>query len=155
MSSGNVVERARMVAGPAMEGLGYELVDVKFVNEGGRWRLRFFIDRPGGVGIADCETVSREIETLLEVEDVVPGSYALEVSSPGLDRPLMKPADFERFEGSLARIKTREPVNGQKVFVGRIASPGAEGFDLVLSEGKTTLHILYGQVQKANLEIEF
>ncbi len=155
MAGGNVVDKARLVAGPVIEGLGYELVDLKFVCEGGRWCLRFFIDKPGGVGIDDCETVSREIDTLLEVEEVVSGPYVLEVSSPGLDRPLMKPADFERFEGSLAKIRTREPLNGQKVFVGRIASPGTDGFDIVLSEGGKALHIQYAQVQKANLEVEF
>jgi len=155
MTKHNVVDAARQVVDPVLNGLGYELVDIRYVCDSGRWCLRFFIDKPGGVGIKDCELVSREIETLLEVEDVVSGPYALEVSSPGLDRPLMKPADFERFEGSLAKVKTKLAVNGQKVFVGRISSSGTDGFDIVPADGSDAVHITYDQVQKANLEVEF
>lgn len=155
MSIQGVVEKARKFTEPVITGLGYELVDLKFVNEDGRWRLRFYIDKPDGIGIGDCETVSREIEPVLEVEDVVSGAYALEVSSPGLDRPLHKPSDYIRFEGTLAKVKTKEPVGGQKVFVGRIISPGESGFDMLAEDGKTITHIEYDQVQKANLEVEF
>lgn len=155
MANKDIVESARQVAGPVISGMGYELVDLRYVCDGGRWCLRFFIDKPGGIGTDDCERVSREIETLLEVEEVISGPYVLEVSSPGLDRPLFTPADFERFEGSLAKIRTKAAIEGQKVFVGRIVSPVTDGFDLALSGGKKTLHIKYDQVQKANLEIEF
>ena len=88
------------------------------------------------------------------MEDFIKGPYSLEVSSPGLDRPLYKPADYERFEGRLAKVKTKAPVDGQKAFLGRIGSPTAEGFSIV-TEGEKTYYIEYGQVEKARLEIEF
>jgi len=150
-----VVDAARRVAGPVIEGLGYELVDVVFLMEAGRWRLRFYIDKPGGVGISDCEAASREVSMLLEVEDVVTGPYALEVSSPGLDRPLFGPADYERFAGSLAKVRTSVKVEGQKVFIGKIDAPGATGFDIISKDGGKVYHIEYDQVEKARLEVEF
>ena len=149
-----VVDAARRVAGPVISEMGYELVEVKFVMEAGRWRLRFFIDREGGVGINDCEAVSREVETLLDVENVVDGPYSLEVSSPGLDRPLYSPADFIRFAGRMAKVRTRELIGGQKVFTGRIDEPTDDGFD-ILTEGGKVVHIGYDQVEKARLEVEF
>lgn len=155
MSTQSVVEKARRFTEPVLTSMGYELVDLKFINDGGRWVLRYYIDKPGGIGITDCEIVSREVEPVLEVEDVIPGAYALEVSSPGLDRPLFKPADYERFEGALAKVRTRQPVDGNKVFIGRITSPGEHGFDMVSEDGKRTTHIEYDQVDKANLEVEF
>ena len=116
--------------------------------------VRFFIDREGGVGINDCEAVSREVETLLDVENVVDGPYSLEVSSPGLDRPLYSPADFIRFAGRMAKVRTRELIGGQKVFTGRIDEPTDDGFD-ILTEGGKVVHIGYDQVEKARLEVEF
>ncbi|HLB25749.1 MAG TPA: ribosome maturation factor RimP [Nitrospirota bacterium] len=154
MAKEKIVDAARRVAGPVIVDMGYELVDVQFVMEGGRWHLRFFIDKPGGVGISDCEAVSREIDTLIEVEDFITGPYALEVSSPGLDRPLFKPADYARFTGRLAKVRTKEKIDNQKVFSGRIDSPGDAGFDIVTSNGKI-YHIEYGQVETARLEVEF
>ena len=150
-----VVDAARRVAGPVIEGMGYEIVDVLFLMEAGRWRLRFFIDKPGGVGLSDCEAVSREVDTLIEVEGVVTGPYTLEVSSPGLDRPLRFPADYARFDGCLAKVKTKEKVEGQKVFIGRIGSPGEDGFDITEKDSGKVYHIEYGQVEKARLEVEF
>ena len=154
MDKGKVVESVRAVTVPAIEDLGYELVDLQFLFEDGRWRLRFFIDKPGGVGINDCEAVSREVETLIEVEDILSVPYAVEVSSPGLDRPLFKPADYVRFEGSLAKIRTTEPLDGQKVFLGRIESVGEDGFSITTADNKT-YYIEYGQVERARLEVEF
>jgi len=154
MGREKVVDTARKVAGPAIEEMGYELVDVQFIMESGRWRLRLFIDKEGGVGINDCEAVSREVDTLLEVEDFIQGGYVLEVSSPGLDRPLFTPADYARFEGRLAKVRTKEPVDGQKVFHGRIGSPDEKGFNITI-EGGRLYYIEYGQVEKARLEVEF
>jgi len=154
MGKNPVAQAAMQVCEPVINGLGYEVVDVRYVFDSGRWCLRFFIDKPGGIGIDDCERVSREIETVIEVEDLVKGQYVLEVSSPGLDRPLLRPSDYMRFTGSLAKIKTIEAVEGQKVFVGRIKNAEGDGFMLALEGGKE-MHILYGQVQKANLEVEF
>lgn len=154
MSKEKIVDSARRVAGPVIEEMGYELVDLKFLFEGSRWHLRFFIDKEGGVGIKDCEAVSREIDTLLEVEDFISGPYVLEVSSPGLDRPLFTPADYARFKGRLAKVRTKVPVEGQKVHIGRIDSPEDTGFYIVTDKGKA-YKIEYGQVDKAHLEVEF
>ncbi|MHB8172992.1 MAG: ribosome maturation factor RimP [Nitrospirota bacterium] len=155
MAREKIVDAARRVAGPVLEEMGYELADLKFVMEGGRWHLQFFIDKPGGVTIDDCQYVSREIDTLIEVEDFIQGAYVLEVSSPGLDRPLYKPSDYKRFTGNLAKVKTNVPVDGQKALTGRIDSPDEEGFNLIVHDGKKTVYIKYGQVEKARLEVEF
>jgi len=149
-----VIEAVRKIAFPALDMLGYEIVDLTFKQEGGRWYLRFFIDKDGGVGLNDCEAASREISALLEVEDVIDGPYVLEVSSPGLDRPLFTPRDYMRFAGRLARIRTKEPVDGRKVLTGKIDSPGEEGFSLITDNGKV-FEIGYKLVDKARLEVEF
>jgi ribosome maturation factor RimP len=150
-----ILEGARRVAEPVLAELGYELVDLTWTQEGGRWYLRYFIDKEGGINISDCETVSRELDTLLEVEDFITGGYSLEVSSPGLDRPLMKPQDYIKFIGKAAKIRTLAPVGGQKVFRGKIENASLSGgFDITVEGGKT-VHIEYGQVEKARLEVEF
>ncbi|MBI5694682.1 MAG: ribosome maturation factor RimP [Nitrospirae bacterium] len=139
---------------PVLDEMGYELVDLKFVFEGSRWYLRFFIDKEGGVGISDCERVSREVGTLLEVEDVIPSAFVLEVSSPGLDRPLFRPADFVRFDGRLAKVRTKKPLEGQKVFTGRLSAADDKGFTIT-TEGGKALRIEHADVDKARLEVEF
>lgn len=155
MAKEKIIDAARRVVGPVIEEMGYELADIKFIMESGRWRLQFFIDKPGGITIDDCEAVSREIDTLLEVEDVIQGAYVLEVSSPGLDRPLYNPADYMRFNGKLAKVKTKVAIEGQKALTGRIDSPDEEGFNLIINEGEKSVYIKYGQVEKARLEVEF
>ncbi len=104
------IEKIRALTLPVLEALGYELIDVRYVVEQGRPVLRIFIDCEGGVKVGDCERASRELETLLEVEGGIGERYYLEVSSPGLDRPLVKEADFVRFAGKVASVKTRTPV---------------------------------------------
>ena len=96
---------------PVVEATGFELVHLELVT-GSQAVLRLYIDAPGGVEVDDCEQVSREVSALLDVEDPLPGSYHLEVSSPGLDRPLTKPAHFERFAGEEVRVWLREPLEG-------------------------------------------
>ena len=102
---------------------GLEVVEVELRGGGKARMLRIYIDKPGGVTHDDCSNFSREVGTIFDVEDVVPGgSYTLEVSSPGLDRKLSKPADFERFIGSLVKLMTRDPVDGNRHFEGRLES---------------------------------
>ena len=102
---------------------GLEVVEVDLRGGGKARMLRITIDKPGGVTHEDCANLSREVGTILDVEDAVPGgSYTLEVSSPGLDRPLHRPADYQRFIGSLVRLTTREPVDGSRHFEGRLES---------------------------------
>lgn len=102
---------------------GLEVVEVELRGAGKARMLRIVIDKPGGVNHEDCSNLSREVGTILDVEDVIPGSsYMLEVSSPGLDRRLLRPADYERFTGSKVKLKTRNPVNGAQHFEGRLQS---------------------------------
>ena len=109
---------------PVLADAGCELADIEFRRESRGWVLRFYIDRPGGVTIDDCALVSRQLSAILEVEDPIDSGYTLEVSSPGLERPLTRDQDFIRFRGSRAKIKLEEPLEGRRVFTGRI-----EGLD--------------------------
>ncbi len=138
---------------PLLVDLGMELVDAELKRSKGKMLLRVFIDREGGVTIDDCESASREIEALLDVEDPIPASYVLEVSSPGLDRPLKKPADFKRFCGSKVRIVTAEPVDMQTFFVGKIDTASDDSVVLTLPKDKK-VELSYGNISKARLEVE-
>jgi ribosome maturation factor RimP len=126
-------DRVREIAERVAASSGLEVVEVEFRGGGKSRMLRITIDKPAGVTHEDCVNLSREVGTILDVEDAVPGgSYLLEVSSPGLDRRLFRPADYERFIGSRVRLTTREPVNGNRHFEGRL-----EGF----REGRITLQL--------------
>ena len=103
-----------------LEGSGIELVDVEYVKEKD-WYLRVFIDKPEGIGIEDCQSLSEKLEKLLDERDVIPEQYILEVSSPGLDRVLKKPKDFERERGKMVDVSLYEPLDGEKVLVGILA----------------------------------
>ena len=116
------LERVREIAERVASSSGLELVDVDLCGGGKSRMLRITIDKPAGVTHEDCANVSREVGTILDVEDAVPGSYLLEVSSPGLDRKLSRPAEFERFVGSLIKLIVREPIHGNRHFEGRLES---------------------------------
>jgi len=146
---------------------GLEVVDVELRGGGKARMLRIFIDKPGGVTHDDCSNFSREIGTIFDVEDAVPGgSYTLEVSSPGLDRKLTKPAEFERFSGSLVKLMTRNPINGNRHFEGRLEWLGEGWIGLELAgrkkskkqeavEAGAKVEIELANVEKANLVPEF
>ena len=146
---------------------GLEVVDVELRGGGKARMLRIFIDKPGGVTHDDCSNFSREIGTIFDVEDAVPGgSYTLEVSSPGLDRKLTKPAEFERFSGSLVKLMTRNPINGNHHFEGRLEWLGEGRIGLELAgrkkskkqeavEAGAKVEIELANVEKANLVPEF
>src|ERR1700731_1756701 len=122
MSKDAIINRITEIAQRVGEPEGIEIVDVQLLGAGKARLLRIFIDKPDGVSHADCELISREAGTILDMEDVVPGdSYTLEVSSPGLERKLSKPKDFERFVGQNARIVLREPVENQRRWQGKLA----------------------------------
>ena len=114
---------------PLLEGSGVELVDVEYVKEKD-WYLRVFIDRPEGVGIEDCQSLSEKLEKLLDERDVIPEQYILEVSSPGLDRVLKKPRDFERERGKQVDVSLYEPMDGEKVIVGMLDGYDGEALTL-------------------------
>src|SRR2546427_6493348 len=117
------VDRVREIAERVAASAGVEIVEVELRGGGKARMLRIFIDKPGGVTHDDCANLSREVGTILDVEDVIPGaSYLLEVSSPGLDRKLIRPADYERFTGSRVKLTTHNPVNGNRHFEGRLES---------------------------------
>lgn len=151
------LEHARQIVERVTASQGLELVEVEFRGGGKARMLRVYIDKPGGVTHEDCATVSREVGTILDVEDVVPGSYTLEVSSPGLDRKLMKASDYERFAGKRVRLTTREPVQGSRHFEGTLEGirNGQVSVELLpsrkrqASEGK--LEVELGNIEKANL----
>jgi len=146
-------ERIRALAAPVAGSLGVELVDVEFTSEYGRRVLRIYIDRPGGVTVEDCERVSRELGTILDVEDPIPQSYNLEVSSPGLDRPLKTENDFSRYAGKRARIKTREPLDGRRNFKALIDKVDGGEVTVTDFDGKV-FTIAISNIDKAKLEIE-
>lgn len=103
---------------PMMEELGFELVDVEYVKEGSTWYLRAYIDKPGGINIDDCETVSRRLSDILDEKDYIDEAYILEVSSPGLGRPLKKEKDYKRSLGEEVEIRTYRMIDRQKEFTG-------------------------------------
>ena len=111
-------ERTEKLLGPILEENHFELVDVEYVKEGGSWYLRAYIDKPGGITVDDCEIVNRALGDLLDEEDFIEDSYILEISSPGLGRPLKKERDFERSLGEEVEIRTYRMVNKQKEFRG-------------------------------------
>src|SRR5947199_7678768 len=141
--------------------LGVEVVEVELRGGGKARMLRIFIDKPEGVTHQDCADLSREVSTILDVEDAVPGgSYVLEVSSPGLDRKLVRPGDYERFTGSRVKLTTREPVKGNRHFEGRLESfhDGRLMLDLTSTKKKNRpgeapekLEFELSNVEKANL----
>ena len=113
-------EKLEELCTPFIENLGYELVDITYGKEGAQWILRVFIDHPKGIGIEDCEKVSRALSNFLDAKDPIPYSYILEVSSPGLDRPLKKEKDYERFQGNIITVKTKEAVGNRRKITGKL-----------------------------------
>ena len=138
---------------PVAEELGLELVDVEFLKEGGRWILRVFIDKPGGVGHSDCEALSQRLDVLLDEADPIAGTYYLEVSSPGVERPLKKQEDFRRFSGHMVNVTTYAPCEGKKKFTGKLA--GTDGELLFLEEEGKRISIPLEQVSSAKLFVKF
>jgi ribosome maturation factor RimP len=155
-------ERVRKVAERVAASSGLEVVEVELRGGGKARMLRIVIDKPAGVTHEDCANLSREVSTILDVEDVVPGAeYLLEVSSPGLDRKLLRPADYERFTGSKVKLTTRNPIDGNRHFEGRLESfqDGRLTLDLSTARKKfrpagdaaQKLDIEFANVEKANL----
>ncbi|HXH69640.1 MAG TPA: ribosome maturation factor RimP [Pyrinomonadaceae bacterium] len=149
----SVSERIREIAARAAEENGLEFVHAQVAGTSNKLIITVFIDNQGGVTHEDCSKVSRNLDAILDVEDFIPSAYLLEVSSPGLERELYSQKDFEKFVGSLAKVKIVAPINGQKNFRGRI---NAVEEDEIVFEDKTsgTVHFPYSAVAKANLEID-
>ncbi|MEO6590302.1 MAG: ribosome maturation factor RimP [Pyrinomonadaceae bacterium] len=153
MNKGLIAERIREIAETAANDVGLELVHVEMIGTQRNPSVRIFIDKAEGVTLDDCSNVSRRIEAVLDAEDFIPTAYNLEVSSPGLERELYSLKDFEKFAGHLAKVKTANPVNGQKNFSGRIIE--IKGEEIVFEDKtKGIIQFPYNAVAKANLEID-
>ena len=152
MQSSSVAEKVNEIAEQAAIDHGVELVHAELAGPEGHPIVRVFIDKPGGVTHNDCSGVSTQISTVLDVEDFIHSAYTLEVSSPGIERGLYKPADYERFAGSQAKLKTRPAIKNQRNFRGQII--GVENQN-VLFENRTSgrLSIPLADIAKANLEV--
>jgi len=151
----DAIDQVRQLLDPILEFMGLSLWEIEFHKQGPKWLLRIYIDREsGGVTLNDCETVSRELSIALDVEDFINHAYTLEVSSPGLDRVLKKPEHFTRFIGSIIKIKTYEPINGQKVFRGKLLAMVSDSVKVELESGEV-LEIMMGTISKASLEVDF
>ncbi len=150
----DVVSKVEEIAQRVAASDGLEVVEVELKGSGGNQLLRISIDKPAGVSHADCELVSQQVGTILDVEDVVPGHYTLEVSSPGVERKLLKPNDYIRFQGKKAKIVLREPLGQQRHFEGTLA--GLDEGAVVLSVGPDRLlRFPLNQVERANLKFEW
>lgn len=152
-----VEARAQELLEPIVAGEGLELLEVEFVREREGWVLRLFIDKPGGrVGLDECSQVSRAVDTVLDVEDIVPHEYNLEVSSPGVNRPLKKPMHFERVKGQKIKVKTFGPIGEppRKNFTGTLTEVAADAISVDV-EGAGSFRISFKDIAKANLEFEF
>ncbi len=147
-----IVDKIRDFAGPLLSAMGLELFDVQFRKEGHGWVLRIFIDAEDGVTLNHCADVSREMSHFLDVEDLIDHAYHLEVSSPGLERPLRSLGDFQRFHGKKARVRLHESLGEQKVFVGVIGQATEDAIHLDLEEGGS-VEFTFAQIGKARLSL--
>jgi ribosome maturation factor RimP len=157
----DLIERVRAIADRVAGSYELEIFDVQFRRESSGMVLRVRLDRPGpsavpedSVSVDDCARVSRDLSAMLDVEDIVPTAYTLEVSSPGLDRPLRHLKDYRRFEGRRAKLVMREAVDGQTFFKGVLG--GVEDTDVLIEGDDGRRHrVPYGIITRANLEVEF
>ena len=154
MDTRRIVERIREILIPILDQLGLELVEIILRVEGGRWILRVTIDCEGGIQVHHCTKVSRELNVHLDVEDLIPVKYYLEVSSPGLDRLLKDESDFERFTGRLVKIKTNRSVAGRKKISGTIEGI-EDGVVRVLLEDDILLEVPVEDISSARLDYKF
>jgi len=139
---------------PLVEEYGYELVDVEYVKEGGTWYLRAYIDKPGGISIEDCEMVSRRLSDILDEKDYIDDSYILEVSSPGLGRPLKKEKDFKRSIGKEVEVRTYRMIDKQKEFTGILKAYDKDSVTVELEDG-TEKNFDKGDVALIRLAFDF
>ena len=123
---------------PLVDAHGFELVDVEYVKEAGNWYLRAYIDKPGGIAVDDCEVISRALSDKLDEEDYIEDSYILEVSSPGLGRPLKKEKDFQRSNGKEIEVRTFRAIDKQKEFTGILKEFDKDSFTIVMEDNEMT-----------------
>ncbi len=146
--------RAEELIRGIVESEGLELVHVTYLDKGAASVLRIYIDKSSGVNLADCQKISRHVGVLLDVEDLIPHRYTLEVSSPGIERPLFSAADFERFAGREVRVVSREKVNDRRNFMGILVGLSEDGI-VEIDCGGERVQLPYDQIKKANLVYRF
>ncbi len=159
MAQDEVIDRVTALAENLLPPQGMELVDIEYKREGRHMVLRLFVDKAGGITLDDCTLVSRELSEILDVEDFIGENYTLEVSSPGLNRPLKKESDYERYRGRLIKVRTYEVVedeagNRRKTFLGDLEGLADGVITIKLREGQIA-RIPLVKIAKANLEFEF
>jgi len=149
-----IEKKIREIVEPIIRGMGFKLFDVEFKPEGRGWVLRIIADKEGGITIKDCETISKKISALLDVEDIIPFSYLLEITSPGLTRPLTKVEHYDFFKGRLVKLILKEPIEGKREVVGLIEDVRNGIIDIRDKEKGDILHIPFSAIAKGRLEIE-
>jgi len=149
------VERVRSAASRVTADRGVELVDVELKRAAGGQLVRLYVDRPGGIGLDELQSVSEEVSAILDAEDPIEGHYTLEVSSPGLDRPLRGEADYRRFVGRLAKLSSYEPVEGRRHWTGRIVACDGGIVTLELDGERASARVPLAKVSHGRLEVEF
>ena len=147
------VYKLREILAPVVAAMGYELVGVELHPRPGNTLLRVYIDKAGGISVDDCQQVSHQVSGVLDVEDPLPGRYTLEVSSPGLDRPLFEAQHFARFAGHRVRVHLAMPLHGRKTLTGRLV--GMRGDSVVLEHNGQEVSVLLAGIEKARLIPEF
>jgi len=153
VSAQQIAERVIALAEPVAEDLGFDLVDAEYVTERGKWILRIYIDKPGGVNVEDCAMFSNEIGDLLDVKEVISGGYVLEVSSPGLNRPLRKEKDFIWATGKKIKARTKIPMDGRRNFTGLLQRYSHGTISIRLDQG--TVELALKDIEKANVLYPF
>lgn len=151
--SETVAEQVSPLAERAARRAGCELAYTRYVRESGGWVLRIVIDRDGGVSVADCASVSRQLSAMLDVDDLIPNPYNLEVSSPGLDAELLVARDYERFKGRAVRVQTEGAIDGRTTFRGTLRGLNS-GFVLIDGDQGESWKVPFKQVREARLELE-
>ncbi len=154
MNTDELKTKLKEIIVPIITPMGVELDDIVLRRMKSRVLLKVVIDKESGVTIDDCARVSRDIEAILDVEDIITSSYVLEVSSPGLDRPLRTPEDFKKFSGKMARVITYERIENQTFFLGKLVEAGDANIVILLAKNKKVA-IPYKDISKARLEVNF
>ncbi len=150
----NKIEKIRDIVKPVVDSFGLILDDIEYITHGKRWILRVYIDKEGGVTLNDCEKVSTQISNMLDAEDIITHAYLLEVSSPGLDRPIKRIDDYIKYRGRLIKLNTLRPYNNSTAFRGRIMSAEEDKIKIETEKGGI-VGILFADIKNARLEVEF
>ena len=153
MIAQEIIEHVRELADPILTAEGFELVEIEFRREARGWVLRFYVDKEGGITVDNCAWVSQEIGRSLDVEEVISSPYTLEVSSPGLTRPLKQEKDFMKYRDRWVKLTTNEPIGNQRHFKGRLR--GIERNEIRIEVNGEMIQIPLATIAKAHLEIEF